>query len=112
MQSYSSLVEELSVCLVGRVHHYGVGDLDQEGQYHHLRYQHQEQVEPHDHWDIKDRPSIANCNTDVNKDEIIFICEQINMKKREFWCPPLKANNFKALYSIICLQCLQTLQAR
>ena len=26
------LVEELSVCLVGRVHHYEVGDLDQEGQ--------------------------------------------------------------------------------
>jgi hypothetical protein len=77
LQSYSSLVEELSVCLVGRVHHYGVGDLDQEGQYHHLRYQHQEQVEPHDHWDIKDLPSIANCNTDVNKDEFIFFCEQI-----------------------------------
>ena len=32
LRSYPSLVEELSVCLVGRVHHYGVGDLDQEGQ--------------------------------------------------------------------------------
>ena len=32
LQSYPSLVEELSVCLEGRVHHYEVGDLDQEGQ--------------------------------------------------------------------------------
>ena len=32
LRSYPSLVEELSVCLVGRVHHYEVGDLDQEGQ--------------------------------------------------------------------------------
>ena len=46
------LLEELSVYQVGRLHHYQVGYLGQEGYHHHLQLQRQELVVPHDHWDF------------------------------------------------------------